>query len=350
MKSRIVVSLAVFGAFVLGLLSFHPIAKAVESFAVVKCAAASSACDGGSNSSSGSGVAGTSVNGNGVVAQTKYPSKSGTNFKSGLLGQDLSTTGKFDVGVWGASTRGTGLLGTTTSFIGVNGISQSGTGVWGQINGGAGQPTGVVGVDASQNANAAGVAGQTNVGSGVVASTLASTNQSQALLALAPNGGFVFVGAGAGNYGVATIDGNGNVVISGLLFSSGQCQSGCLRSRRVQSYGTSAATPTLEDTGEAQLVAGAAYVRLDPDFLNAIDPRQGYFVLITPEAETRGLYVTQRTAAGFAVRENPGGHSNGAFAYRIVAHPFGVRERRLPFVDLPKVSTSSRAPQMAELR
>ncbi len=348
MKSRTTFSLALLGAFILGVLSFHPVAKAVELLAVTTCSLASAGCTGGKNTSSGSGVVGTSAKGNGIVAQTKYPSKSASNYKSGLLGQDLSTSGKFNAGVTGSSTRGTGVLGTSSSYIGVNGISQSNIGVWGQVNAASsGQPTGVIGVDSTQNKSGAGVAGQTNVGTGVVGTTLGTSNSTEALLGLAPNGGnsFVFVGAGTGNQGVATIDNKGNVAIAGLIYTSGQCYNGCSRPRREQTYGTTAAVPTLEDSGEAQLNGGAAYVRVDPNFVNAIDQRTGYFVLLTPETDTRGLYVAQRTMSGFEVRENGGGRSSGPFAYRIVAHPYGVHVPRLPYVQLRTVEPEARQPQ-----
>lgn len=99
----------------------------------------------------------------------------------------------------------------------------------------------------------------------------------------------------------------------------------------MRAYGTTAALPTIEDTGEAQLLHGAISVRLDPAFANAIDARQGYVVLLTPEGDTRGLFVAQRSRNAFVVREVLGGTANVAFAYRIVAHPYGVSEPRLPF-------------------
>jgi hypothetical protein len=82
-------------------------------------------------------------------------------------------------------------------------------------------------------------------------------------------------------------------------------------------------------------------VRLDPAFANVIDPGRPYLVLNTPEGDTRGLYVAQRTATGFTVRETMGGHSTLAFAYRIVAHPFGAREPRLPFVRAYEAGSKS---------
>jgi hypothetical protein len=361
LKSRVIVSCGVFVAFVLGLITFHPIARAVE-LAISACQS-SSACSGGKNSGGGPGLVGSAVkgngvqasstSGNGVIAQTSFASKSTSSFKSGLVGQDLSTSGKFDLGVWGTSKRGDGILGQSTSGAGVvgasssnagvTGTSSSNTGVYGQVNGGK-APNGVFGQDNSTSANGVGVVGQSKVGTGVIASTTQSSSSGQALLASAPNGNsFIFVGVGSGNNEVAFIDNQGNLFLAGQVTTSSGCE-GCSRTRRVRTYGASAASPTLEDTGEAQLTAGGAYVHLDPAFANVIDPRQGYLVLITPEGDTHGVYVAQRTISGFAVRENFGGHSNAAFAYRIVAHPLGVNARRLPFIDARPISASRQQP------
>lgn len=342
MKSKIIVSLAVLAAFIAGTLMVRPIARAVEILAATTCKT-SGACIGGKNTSNGPGVIGTSKNGYGVSASTTYPSTSGSKFSAGVLGQDLSTSGKFDVGVWGYSKKGDGVLGSSTSSsglygqstnsVGVVGTSNKVTGVYGVVSGGGGAPTGVYGQDNSSNTNGAGVAGQTKVGSGVVAATVSSANTSQAILAAAPNGGYIFAGVGPGNYEVAAIDGSGNMVISGQIYTSGQCQSGCVAHRRERSSVTTSATPTIEDTGEARLTAGTAIVRIDPAFANATDPRLGYYVLITPEGDTHGLYVARKTPGGFEVRENMGGRSSVPFAYRIVAHPFGVQPTRLPLVQ-----------------
>jgi hypothetical protein len=348
MKSRIITSLAVLTAFLLGLVMVRPIAQAVEILAVTSCNIAGGACIGGKNSNNGPGVVGQSQNGYGLSGQTKFPSTSGTKFSAGSFGVDRSASGKFDAGVYGQSTRGDGVLGTSSSSAGVYGASSSSTGVigtstkttgvYGQVTGGKGSPTGVYGQDQSTNVNGAGVAGQSQVGTGVVASTNSTSTNLQALVAAAPNGAFVFTGVGGNNQEVATIDGSGNMQIAGSIFTSNQCQSGCGR-RREQSYASTAASPTIEDTGEAQLAGGAAIVRLDAAFANVIDPRQGYYVLITPEGDTRGLYVARRTPGGFEVRESAGGRSSVPFAYRIVAHPFGVHPNRLPLIETRTIPT-----------
>jgi hypothetical protein len=52
-------------------------------------------------------------------------------------------------------------------------------------------------------------------------------------------------------------------------------------------------------------------------------------VFITPEGDSRGVYVTAKTSLGFTVRENQGGQSTLAFSYRIVAKPYGEHPARL---------------------
>jgi hypothetical protein len=103
-------------------------------------------------------------------------------------------------------------------------------------------------------------------------------------------------------------------------------------------------TPSIEDFGEAQLTAGQAYVSLSRSYASAIDSRYRYMVFITPEGDTRGLFVTQKTPAGFVVRESQGGRSEAAFSYRIVAKPYGstvsaMRPVRAPSHRMPRVPT-----------
>jgi hypothetical protein len=104
---------------------------------------------------------------------------------------------------------------------------------------------------------------------------------------------------------------------------------------RVDTYSPQITEPSLEDFGEAQLDNGIATVRLDPRFASAMDTTTRYFVTVTPEGDCRGLYVAQRDAAGFVVRELQGGRSSIAFTYRIVARPLGDNSARLAPSTLP---------------
>jgi hypothetical protein len=141
---------------------------------------------------------------------------------------------------------------------------------------------------------------------------------------------------------ILTFNDFGDLGISGLLFTDGPCDNGCSRTRRVKTYAPRESVPTTEDVGEARLVDGRASVTLEHAFANVIDRAAGYVVLITPEGNNRGLYVANRGATTFEVREAEGGRSTIAFAYRIVAHPYGTQASRLPFVDGPQASRGVR--------
>jgi hypothetical protein len=99
----------------------------------------------------------------------------------------------------------------------------------------------------------------------------------------------------------------------------------------------------MEDFGEAQLVNGRGYVRLDTALSDVIDNRNAYQVFLTPEGDSKGLYVTQKSPAGFAVRESSGGHATLAFAYRILAKPVDDDAQRLALAPpLPRTATMLR--------
>jgi hypothetical protein len=144
-------------------------------------------------------------------------------------------------------------------------------------------------------------------------------------------------GQGDYGYGVSgsavngyALYGDGNVLVNGEIYTSGSCKNGCSKTRREASFVSRTSEPTIEDIGEATLHSGIARVAFAADFANAIDTRKPYVVFVTPEGDA-SMYVTNRTSAGFEVRQIAGGHSNNAFAYRIVAKPYADREERLPF-------------------
>jgi hypothetical protein len=152
--------------------------------------------------------------------------------------------------------------------------------------------------------------------------------------------------AGAGSGGSYFFDINGNETISGTLFTAGFCNPGCSKphspgGRRVVTYAAQSSEPTVEDFGEGRIVGGVGQVMLDPAFARTIDASRSYLVFLTPEGDNRGLYVSQRTAYGFTVREAQGGSSTLGFMYRIVAKPYGVVAARLPMINLTPPSTPS---------
>jgi hypothetical protein len=85
----------------------------------------------------------------------------------------------------------------------------------------------------------------------------------------------------------------------------------------------------MEDFGTASLVDGQAVVSLEPVFAGLVNLEAGYHVYLTPLGDCQGLYVADKTAASFEVRELGGGKANVSFDYRIVARQAGYEGVRL---------------------
>jgi len=269
--------------------------------AVTRCSS-NSPCVGGANSKAGDGVQGTSNNGYGVVGKSNGnvglngfggPASYGVLGSGGYGGAFTSTQG-FALEAFDHTPSGSVAL-----------FAQSKTGQDGVFNSLPGDTqTPVV------------IYGGTNAGSGSKLLELFSSD----------------------NVGHVAFDDSGNAVISGEIYTDGQCVNGCAKDRE-RSYAPRESEPTMEDVGEGQLVDGIASVALDLAFANVIDTKSKYSIFLTPEGDSNGLYVAGRTRRGFIVRENRGGHSTVAFNYRIVAKPFGTSEPRLPIVALPLAVT-----------
>ncbi len=120
---------------------------------------------------------------------------------------------------------------------------------------------------------------------------------------------------------------------------SGPCRTGCSSTssleQGVRFYTPQESLPIVEDFGETQLVAGHAYVRIDPSFGETMDQHAQYLVFITPEGDANTLFVTQKSASGFSVTESRGGRDSISFQYRIVAKPYGVQAARLERFAIP---------------
>jgi hypothetical protein len=86
-----------------------------------------------------------------------------------------------------------------------------------------------------------------------------------------------------------------------------------------------------EDFGSAQLVGGVATIRLDARFIQTVNTALEYHVFLTPNGDCKGLYVNQKTATDFEVRELGNGNSSVKFDYRITALRKNYETKR--FVD-----------------
>jgi hypothetical protein len=236
-------------------------------------------------SDSGTAVYGISAsNGEGVVGQ----SASGT----GMLGS--STTG---TGVYGVSQTSSGAIGQSTSGDGVDGVSTTESGVFGSSTSG----NGVVGVSAAEPNSAAGVFMTTNL-----------------------SDGFALVAGSAEHFCWIESD------PTALLCESGNSSVMHLSDDRwLRLHAVESPESWFEDFGSGQLVNGSAVIRLEPNFAETVNVGMDYRVFPVPNDDCKGLYVTQKTASSFVVRELGGGKSNASFDYRIVARQKGRENARL---------------------
>jgi len=230
----------------------------------------------------------SSSKGTGVWGYTSAPSSS---VGAGVVGGAINATG-----VLGASDTRVGVKGTSRSYIGVVGVSNADAGVYGHSD----QWTGVVG----------------------------STNNPATNYA-----GFFW----------------GPVGITGRLIVLGGKSAAVPfpdRSYRLL-YSVESPESWFEDFGSARLVRGRARVRLDRDFA-AVVRLTDYHVFISPEGESRGLYVSKKSKDGFEVREQQGGAANVRFSYRVVAQRKDFTARRFARVALPKRPEIPEAARMPE--
>ena len=243
----------------------------------------------------GNAVEAHNPEGNGVYSETHNPSSMTKHCAYGIVGVDLSTDGgTLNFGASGRSYHGTGLLGNSGTGVGVLGESRTGAGLSG---------------------------------------TSASATEPVLQIKATGAGPLMFARNSADDK-VLKLDQQGNLTIAGVIKTSGSCQNGCSKpGEHLISYAPRESSPTMEDFGQGQLVNGAAYVRIDHAFANAIDPNSTYLVFITPNGDSKGLYVTMRSPSGFQVRESGGGRSTLEFSYRIVAKPYGSTEARLPITQ-----------------
>jgi hypothetical protein len=276
----------------------------------------------------GNAVESHSLNGNGLFGDTHNQSGTSKVCASGVVGLDLSQDGgTLNFGVSGRSYHGTGVLGLSGTGPGATGTSKRGDGVEGNSESGWGGNFHSVAFG--------GLLGSSTKGTGVMAMSNSSVHPALSVRALG-TGPLVDAHDSSDN-SVMSLDQQGDLTIAGTLTTGGSCHVGCSKTRDGNgvsqiSYAPRESAPTMEDFGEAQLVAGAAFVRLDPAFANAIDSTKSYLVFITPDGETKGLYIAMRSASGFEVRENGAGRANVQFSYRIVAKPYGADAPRLPLV------------------
>jgi len=285
----------------------------------------------GSAGTFGNGVTGfAGTSGNGVNGQGGNTGVSGTGGTWGVFGYSNVSGG---TGIEGQSVQGNGVVAFSSCCAGLSAASSNGVGVFAlsESSSAAIYSIGSTGdaVDA-----VAGFGGNdqvalrgTNLGDngsdgngadiygsyiGVIARNVAGQ-------------GFPLVAADSNGTDLMFVDSAGDLFYHGGLFQFSRTQGG----GEAVSYGARAASPTIEDNGTAQLVNGAANIQLDTAFAHSIDKRQAYQVMLTPDGDTKGLYIAAKSTTGFVVREVQGGHANIAFDYHIYAPSLGQAGMRM---------------------
>ena len=332
---------------------------------------------------SGDGVQGRAAGGQGVygVSETSIGVRGDSRISNGVSGWTAdgravlgNATGSGEAivgyaregnGVTGVSLRqgvqgyvtpgpGTAVRGDATTGIGV-----SGTGDWGVIGVSSGSGAGVM---ASAKNDA--VVATSDAARGVVGSTLSPTGIGVHGLADPPVPGTSQIGlrgTSARGFGLLAetktgVAGGflGAVVVVGNFIAIGGVKSAAVPhpdgSHRL-TYALESPETWFEDFGRARLADGRSEVRLDPDFA-ALVRTDDFHVFLTAEGESPGLYVAERSEAGFEVREQRGGAGDIPFSYRVVARRRDVDARRLAIFDVPEFPPEPEAfvpPELPEL-
>jgi hypothetical protein len=277
---------------------------------------------------SGSGTSGSvalSLNTSALenTLNSTYPTLAANNsfggsntFAQGVIGETDSTT-QYSAGIYGKASTTGGLA------AGVYGLSGSVSG-----SGAAIQPTvGGIGVWADESDDpvlgAALFASADNSYGAIIEN---NSNAGNATLYLLNNAAFTdLLDADNSNGTSCHIDNHANFYCSGTVSTTNSTADG----QNLTSYAVQSSENWMEDFGTARLAAGSAHVTIDPAFAATVNTGVDYHVFLTPEGDCKGVYIAQKSADGFDVRELGGGKSSIAFDYRVVAKRKGFESLRL---------------------
>lgn len=129
-----------------------------------------------------------------------------------------------------------------------------------------------------------------------------------------------------GNDGTCGIGSGGSLTCTGQVKTLATTGGG---TRKVETYAMQSPENWMEDFGSGELQKGVAVVTIDAAFAETVTADASYHVFITPNGDSKGLYVINKTANSFEVRESGGGTSSLSFDYRVVAKRRGYETQRL---------------------
>jgi hypothetical protein len=220
-----------------------------------------------------------------------------------------------------------GVLGTTTEFgEGVQGVGVTNSGT-GEFIGSAYYTVGAWG-DTGQK-GAIGVGGSADDGYAFygINTSGADATPTMFLQNLGQPGIFpVLVTTNGANNGNCEIDTGGDIGCSGSISGIVPAAGG---KKQVALNAVESPDHWFEDFGNAQLSGGEAVVNIESVFGETVNTGVDYHVFLTPNGDCKGLYVAQKSATSFVVRELGGGTSSLVFDYRIAAKRRGYEQVRL---------------------
>ncbi len=296
----------------------------------------------GQNSGAGAGVFGYATNSHGVVGQASYTGGSfltagsvgmgtGANNSNGMLAATVNPATTTLSAAFRAISGGTTSI-TNSAYlnVGVNTNSKQ-LGLYslteGPINNGSNNSifesamfqTNYAGIltDADGRdpiAKLAGYAGNITVNTGGSGTTTGHTFYGGYFYSGGiANASYAYAGARVGTTNYKII-GNGTVstVVDGATEDA---------SKKIM-FAPEAPEVLLEDYGTGQLANGMAIISIDPIFSANIDVNSArpLKVFIQLEGDCNGVYVTNKSANGFTVKELQSGRSNVPFSWHIVAN------------------------------
>ena len=140
------------------------------------------------------------------------------------------------------------------------------------------------------------------------------------------------------NHSFCQMDGWADLTCSGILASVNNID----KDHKVASYSVESSENWIEDFGSGQLSSGHASITLDPKFVSTVNTVVEYHIFLTPNGDSKGLYIAGKGQGSFEVAESNGGTSSVSFDYRIVAKRKGYESLRL--ADMNKVSEQVKTP------
>jgi hypothetical protein len=267
---------------------------------------------------------------------------------AGVLGIAGSRTGVGGIaGVWGDAQEHVGVIGSSKDYSGIYGASTHSYGVQAVTTG---VSAGVYGVGGSSTTSfnifgpgPVGVWGDVTGSSSEYSVAVAGTGQKGDAAQFFNDSDdsptvYAYNDAGGGNsndipfktFEASTPNGSCGFGGNGDMTCTGQLKSlATTGARIVETYAMQSPENWMEDFGSGTLNSGITTVSIDAAFAETVSGNEGYHVFLTPQGDSKGLYVTNRTATSFEVHESGGGTSTISFDYRIVAKRRGFETQRM---------------------